>query len=359
VEAITDRRPHPPWAGSTLQFIARSLEQGEGSMNPFAPVSLGKSNLLITRLGLGCGPLAGLFSDVPESQAVSTIRRALQAGVKFIDTAPLYGLGKSEARVGKALQGADRSAFVLATKVGRMLVPDEKAPQGEYINTPPVRAIFDYSYDAVMRSYEASLRRLNLDRIDILHIHDPDDHWEDAMRGAYPALHKLREHGAIRAISAGMNQPEMLARFAREADFDCFLLASCYTLLVQSALAELFPLCLQKRIGIICGAPYNSGILATGAQEGARFSYKPAPPEIMERVRKIESACATYHVPLKAAALQFPLAHPAVTTVIPGSRSETELEENIQAVGFPIPSSFWAELKDRNLLPSEAPVPSY
>lgn len=327
-------------------------------MNPFESVSLGKSNLAVTPLGLGCGPLAGLFTDVPEPQAVATVRRALVAGVKLFDTAPLYGLGKSETRVGVGLQGAPRDSYVLASKVGRMLVPDATAPAGEYINTPPMRAAFDYRYDAVMRSHEASLRRLNVDRIDILHIHDPDDHYDDVMRGAYPALHKLREQGAIRAISAGMNQPEMLARFAREADFDCFLLASCYTLLVQTALAELFPLCLQKRIGIICGAPYNSGILATGAQPGARFSYKPAPPEIMERVRNIENVCAAHRVPLKAAALQFPLGHPAVVSIIPGSRSEEELVENVQMVSFPIPSSFWSDLKDQNLLPPEVPVPN-
>lgn len=326
-------------------------------MNPFQQVRLGKSNLVTTRLGLGCGPLAGLFADVPESQAVSTVRRALQVGVKLYDTAPLYGLGKSETRVGKALHGVNRHSYVLATKVGRRLVPDDTAPEREYINTPPARAVFDYSYGGVMLSYEASLRRLNLDRVDILHIHDPDDHWEDVMRGAYPALHKLREQGAIRAISAGMNQPEMLARFAREADFDCFLLASCYTLLVHSALHELFPLCIQKRIGIIIGAPYNSGILATGSQPGAKFNYKPATPEIIKQVRKIEKVCASFEVPLKAAALQFPLAHPAVVSIIPGSRSEAELDENVRMVGFPIPPGFWSELKDQKLLPPEAPVP--
>jgi D-threo-aldose 1-dehydrogenase len=330
-------------------------------MNPFQQVSLGKSNLVVTRLGLGGGPLAGLFTDVPEDQAVATLRRALNAGVRLFDTAPLYGLGKSETRVGKAFQGVNRDSYVLATKVGRMLVPEEpakvSATQGEYINTPPVRAVFDFSYEGVMRSHEASLRRLNLDRVDILHIHDPDDHYDEVMRGAYPALHKLREQGAIRAISAGMNQPEMLTRFAKEADFDCFLLASCYTLLVQSALHELFPLCIQKHIGIILGGPYNSGILATGARPGAKFAYKPATPEIMERVQKIEEVCRAHGVPLKAAALQFPLAHPAVISIIPGSRSEAELDENVRMLSFPIPPAFWSDMQDRNLLPIEAPVP--
>jgi D-threo-aldose 1-dehydrogenase len=327
-------------------------------MDPFQQVSLGKSNLKVTRLGLGGGPLAGLFSDVPESQAVGTVRRALEAGVRLFDTAPLYGLGKSEMRIGAGLQGVNRDSYVLASKVGRMLVPDATPSEGEYINTPPLRAVFDYSYDSVMRSYEASLLRLKVDRIDILHIHDPDDHWDDVMRGAYPALHKLREQGAIRAISAGMNQPEMLTRFAQEADFDCFLLASCYTLLLQTALKDLLPICRQKRIGVIIGAPYNSGILATGAQPGARFSYKPAPPEILEHVRKIEETCAAYNVPLKAAALQFPLGHEAVASIIPGSRSEAELDENIRMVVHPIPAGFWSELQSRGLLRLEAPFPT-
>ncbi len=287
--------------------------------------------------------------------------RALAAGVRLFDTAPLYGLGKSESRLGKALQGASRDSFVLASKVGRLLEPEDPEKlatrEVEFVDAPPLRAIFDFSYDGVMRSYEESLRRLNLERIDILHIHDPDDHWEEAMRGAYPAVHKLREQGAVRAIGAGMNQPEMLARFAREGDFDCFLLAGCYTLLDQTALRELLPLCAEKRIGLILGGPYNSGILATGAQPGAKFSYKTAPLEILERVRRIEEVCGRHKLPLKAAALQFPLAHPAIVSIIPGSRSIAELEENAVMLSFPIPAAFWLDLKDQKLLPAEAPVP--
>ena len=330
-------------------------------MDPFQRVSLGRSNLMVTRLGLGAGPLAGLFTDVPEGQAIATVRRALKVGVRLYDTAPLYGFGKSESRLGKAFQGASRDSFILATKVGRILEPEDPAKLAtryvEFFDAPPLRAVFDFSYDGVMRSYEESLRRLNLDRVDILHIHDPDDHWEEVMRGAYPALHKLREQGAIRAIGAGMNQPEMLTRFAREGDFDCFLLAGRYTLLDQSALHELFPLCVQKRIGIILGGPYNSGILATGAQPGATFSYQSAPAEILDRVRQIEEVCRAHGVPLKAAALQFPLAHKAVVSIIPGSRSEAELNENARMLSFPVPAAFWRDLRDRKLLPPGAPVP--
>jgi D-threo-aldose 1-dehydrogenase len=329
-------------------------------MDPFQPTRLGKSNLMVTRLGLGGGALGELYTPVSEDQAIRTVRRSLEAGVTLFDTAPLYGRGKSETRIGKGLEGVKRDSFVLSSKVGRILERDESAKSEEdiFCNIPPVRLVIDFSYDGVMRSHEESLRRLNLSRIDILHIHDSDNHWEEAMRGAYPALHKLREQGAIRAISAGMNQADMLTRFAQEGDFDCFLLAGRYTLLDQSALRELFPLCLQKGIGIIMGGPYNSGILATGAQPGAKFGYSNAPPEILEKVRRLEDVCQVHSVPLKAAALQFVLAHPVVASVIPGCRSEAELDENIRMVGFPIPAAFWSDLRDRKLLPPEAPVPA-
>ena len=330
-------------------------------MDPFRQVSLGKSNLVVTPLGLGGGPLAGLFTEVPESQAIAMVRRALELGVRLFDTAPLYGLGVSESRLGKAFRGAPRDSYVLATKVGRILKPEDPEKLAtryvEFFDPPPLRAVFDFSYDGVMRSHQESLRRLQADRVDILHIHDPDDHWHEAIWGAYRALLRLREQGTIGAIGAGMNQPEMLARFAREGDFDCFLLASRYTLLDQSALPELLPLCLQKRIGMIIGAPFNSGILATGAQPGAKFHYQAAPPHVLERVRLIENVCRAHGVPLKAAALQFPLAHPAVVSVIPGSRSVSELEENAAMIRFPIPAAFWRDLQAQNLLPKEAPVP--
>jgi D-threo-aldose 1-dehydrogenase len=328
-------------------------------MNPFQQVNLGRSSIKVTRIGLGGAALAEMFTEVPEDQAIGTLRRAQEVGVTLFDTAPFYGLGKGEVRTGKALAGVSRDSYILSTKVGRVLEPEETlAPSHEFFcNIPPVRLVWDFSYDGAMRSYEESLRRLNLGRIDILHIHDADNHWEEAIRGAYPALHKLREQGAIRAISVGMNQTEMLTRFAREGDFDCFLLAGRYTLLDQSALREFFPLCMQKGIGIILGGPYNSGILATGAQPGAKFSYFNAPPEILEQVRRIEEVCGAHGVPLKAAALQFTLAHPAVASVIPGSRSPAELDENIRMLNFPIPAAFWSELRDRKLLPPEAPVP--
>ncbi len=321
-------------------------------------VRLGNTQLQVSRLGLGGAPLGGLFRDVREDAAIATVRRALELGINFFDTAPLYGHGKSEVRMGRALAGAP-PGIVLATKVGRVLMPvagDQLQPD-EFDNPAPFKPVFDFSYDGVMRSFEASLRRLNAERIDILHIHDPDNHHDQAIRGAYPALDKLRSQRLISAVGAGMNQAEMLARFAREGNFDCFLLAGRYTLIDHTGLRELLPLCVEKHISIIIGGPYNSGVLASGARTGAKFNYADAPPAILEKVRKVEAICARHSVPMKAAALQFPLAHPAVASIIPGARSAAELEENFQLMRHPIPSDFWAELLEADIIPAEAPVP--
>lgn len=329
-------------------------------MNPLSKVQVGKTSLEVTRLGLGGAPLGGLFEDVADDPAVATVQRALALGINFFDTAPLYGHGKSEMRMGRGLAGVAPDSRVLATKVGRVLVPVDprRLEPDEFQNPAPFKPVFDYSYDGVMRSFEESLRRLNVERIDILHIHDPDNHYDQAIRGAYTALDKLRREGRIKAVGAGMNQAEMLVRFARENNFDCFLLAGRYTLIDHTGLKELLPLCVEKRISIIIGGPYNSGILATGAQPGAKFNYADAPAEIMEKARRVEEVCARHEVPLRAAALQFPLAHPAVAAVIPGARSVAELEENFRLLSHPIPADFWADLRAKGLLPEQAPVPA-
>jgi D-threo-aldose 1-dehydrogenase len=328
-------------------------------MNPVQPVRLGRADLQVTRLGLGGGPLAGLFAEVSESGALGAIGRAVELGVRLFDTAPLYGLGLSEQRLGRGLREYPRDSFVLASKAGRLLVPlcEGEIVQSNFARPLPFRPVFDFSYDAVMRSLECSLERLGLDRIDILHVHDPDDAFEQVMRETYPALEKLRSQGVVRAIGAAMNQWEMLARFARECDFDCFLLASRYTLIDQTALPEFLPLCLEKGIGVILGGPYNSGILASGATPGAKFEYKDAPAGVVNKVRQIESVCGRHGVPLRAAALQFPLAHPAVAAVIPGSRSAAEVEENCRLIRLAIPRDFWGELREQALLPPDAPAP--
>jgi D-threo-aldose 1-dehydrogenase len=322
--------------------------------------ALGKSGLVVTRIGLGCAPLGGLYGDIPESQALEVVRRALSLGMNLIDTAPLYGYGKSEIRIGKALQGIRRDAVVLASKVGRLLVSVEEgdtSQDAQWADPPPVRPRFDFSYDAVMRSFEESLKRLNIERIDILHIHDPDNHYPEAIRGAYPALDKLRSQRVIRAVSAGMNQCELLARFAREGDFDCFLLAGRYSLLEQGALDELFPLCEERNIGILLGGTYNSGILATDLRPGAKYNYADAPQEVLDRARGLQTVARRYRVSLKAAASQFALAHPVVTAIIPGTRVPDRVSENLQVLEEKIPTEFWAELKAESLLRQDAPVP--
>lgn len=331
-------------------------------MKGLAKKTLGKSGIEVTRVGLGCAPLGGLYGDIPEEQAYEVVRRALSLGINLIDTAPLYGYGKSEIRIGRAVQGRDRSDFVLATKVGRLLVSKEEpgadtSQDANWGSPSALRPKFDFSYDAVMRSVEESLKRLQTDRIDILHIHDPDNYYEQALRGAYPALDKLRSQGAIRAVSAGMNQSEMLARFAREGDFDCFLLAGRYSILEQGAMDELFPLCAKKNIGIMLGGTYNSGILASDLSPGAKFNYADAPPDVLERARGLQTVAARHNVSLKAAASQFALAHPQVTCIIPGTRVPGRVDENLKVVDEPIPSEFWAELKGKNLVRQDAPVP--
>jgi D-threo-aldose 1-dehydrogenase len=307
---------------------------------------------------MGGGALGGLYQDVTDETAAATVRRALELGVNFFDTAPLYGHGKSELRLGGALAGRPRDSYVLATKVGRILEPEDpdKVKSIWFQNLPPFKPVFDFSYEGVMRSFAESLKRLGLDRVDLLHIHDPDDAYDQALNGAYRALDELRSRGVIGAVGVGMNQWEMLSRFAREANFDCFLLAGRYTLIDHTGL-KLLALCWEKRISIIIGGPYNSGILATGARPGAKFNYEAAPPELVKKVRQIEAVCARYAVPLRAAALQFPLAHPAVASVIPGARSRTEVEENFRLMSYPIPHQFWAELRSKKLLPPEVPVP--
>ena len=264
-------------------------------MDPLQKKILGSTNLQVTRMGLGCAALGGLYGEIPDEQAYAVVQQALDLGINLFDTAPLYGSGRSEQRVGQVLSQVPRDSFVLCTKVGRVLDPvepgDRDRGQDIFENPPPFKPVFDFSHDGVMRSFDESLQRLQLDRIDVLHIHDPDDHYDDAIRGAYPAIAKLREQGLISGVSAGMNQWEMLAEFARDGDFDCFLLAGRYSLLEQESLDELLPLCAEKNIGILAGGTYNSGILAKGAREGAKFNYADAPTEVIAKAQKLAREC--------------------------------------------------------------------
>lgn len=328
-------------------------------MHPLEKAALGRSGLQVTRLGLGCAAIGGLYGDIPDDQATQVVHKALDLGLNLFDTAPLYGSGKSEERLGRALRDVPRDAYVLASKVGRLLVAsdDDQRDGSIFDNPPPFKPVFDFSYDGVMRSLEDSLKRLGVDRIDILHIHDPDAHWKEAIEGAYPALERLRSEGVISAVSAGMNQWEMLARFAREGDFDCFLLAGRYSLLDQSALDELLPLCTEKNIGIMAGGTYNSGILAKGAKPGATYNYGEAPADIMQKAQAIEAVAERHGVDVKAAASQFVFAHPAITCIIPGTRQPARVEENFNLLIDEIPSAFWDDLRAKNLVHESAPLP--
>ncbi len=305
----------------------------------------GRTGLRVTRLGLGTAPLGNLYATLSEAQAVATVERALQAGINYLDTAPLYGAGQSERRLGQALVGVPRDSFVLSTKVGRLVQPDGQV-------------VFNWTADGIRRSLDESLTRLGLDRVDIALMHDPDDHYREALDVAYPVLADLRGQGVIRAVGAGMNQWQMLADFARNADVDGFLLAGRYTLLEQTALDEFLPLCQQKGISIIIGGVYNSGILATGPLPGAKFQYADAPAPIMERVERIQAVCERHDVPLRIAALRFPEAHPAVATTLFGAVSPQEVEDNLAAYATPIPAALWDDLKAEGWLRAEAPVPT-
>ena len=281
---------------------------------------------------------------MPDDEAHRVVQAAWDAGIRFFDTAPLYGHGLAERRLGQVLRTKPRDEFVLATKVGRLLRAGAPPEPGQaYKGVPAANPVFDFSYDGVMRSVEESLTRLGFDRIDILHIHDPDDHYEQALSGAFRALDRLRADGSIKAVGAGMNQSEMLVRFAREADFDCFLLAGRYTLLDRSGAVELLPLCAERGIAIIAGGVFNSGILANPRQ-GATFDYKAAPGTLVSRAQELNKICAAHGVDLKGPAIQFPLRDPAVATVLTGCRTVSEVEENVRAFGTPVSEDLWREL---------------
>ncbi|WP_027549736.1 aldo/keto reductase [Bradyrhizobium sp. Cp5.3] len=312
----------------------------------------------VTSIGLGTAPLGGLFAPVSDADAEATIERAWSLGVRFFDTAPLYGFGLAERRLGGFLRQKDRDAYVISTKVGRLLrSPDGAAAEDDhYKGTSRERPVFDFSHDGVMRSVEESLKRLGLDRVDILLVHDPDDHYDDAVAGAFRALRRLRDEGTIKAIGAGMNQSEMLVRFAEAVPLDCFLLAGRYTLLDQGALDALFPVCLAKNIGILLGGIYNSGILAD-PRAGAKFNYEDAGAALVARALELDELCRKHGTELKAAAFQFCMAHPAVTVALTGARNAAEVSDNIAMAERTVPPAFWQELRGRKLVDARAPLP--
>ncbi|WP_436533664.1 aldo/keto reductase [Actinoplanes sp. HUAS TT8] len=323
-------------------------------MDPFETVPLGGTGVTVTRLGMGLAPIGGLFTPVGDRAARDAVDTAWRLGVRFFDTAPLYGAGLSERRAGAALRG--RSAFTLATKVGRRLVPDHHAAEGMWSEPSGASPVWDFSNAGVRRQHRESLDRLGLDRVDILHLHDPDEHFAQALTDALPALVALRREGAIGAVSAGMNQSAMLTEFARTGRFDCFLLAGRYTLLDQSGLRDLLPECERRGIAVICGGVFNSGILADPGRN-TTFDYGPARPDIVAKARAMAEVCARHDVPLRAVALQFPLAHPAVVSVVIGMRSAAEAADAAAMAAVEIPGGLWRDLIKSGLLDAGIPVP--
>lgn len=292
--------------------------------------------LQLPTLGLGTAPLGGLYEAVHEETAHAVVERAWKLGIRMFDTAPHYGCGLAEQRLGEALGDRPRDEFVLSTKVGRLLRPGAS----EWHGAPALKAYFDFSYDAAMRSLAESLERLGVDRVDIALVHDPDDHYDEAVAGAYRALARLRDEGVVRAIGIGMNQCGLLCRFARETDPDCFLVAGRYTLLDRSAAEELLPLCSERGIAVIAGGVLNSGVLAGGNT----YDYESAPLDVLERVERLREVCARWNVPLPAAALQFPLRHPSVSTVLVGCRTPGEVAEDVHLVEQELPGALWEAL---------------
>ncbi len=326
------------------------------------------ASISFTELGFGTAPLGNLYKATTEKDAQATFEAAWKQGVRYYDTAPLYGLGLSETRLNPFLRGKKRDSYVLSTKVGRVLEvcpPAERTGVGKFFETPSRRERFDYSYDGVMRSLEFSLERLGVDSIDVVFVHDVDVfthkseaardvHVKTLMESGYKALVKLRDEKVIKAFGAGVNEWQVSETLARAGDFDVFLLAGRYTLLEQEALNSFLPLCEQRGIGIVLGGPYNSGILATGPKKGAFYNYDPAPKHILERVAKIEAICKKHKVKLAEAALRFPLMHPSVVSVIPGAITPKQVGLNVKTLSAKIPKALWKDLKAAGLMDARA-----
>ncbi len=327
--------------------------------------------LTFTELGFGTAPLGNLFRAVPDDECDAILAAAWAAGVRYFDTAPLYGFGLSETRLNRFLRGKPRDSYVLSSKVGRVLRPCRSGETqdgiGKFFDVPARKEVFDYGYDGVMRSFEASLERLGVDRIDILFAHDLDifTHKSQAamdlridefMSGGYHALLRLRDEGVIRAFGAGVNEWQPCKTLTERGDFDIFLLAGRYTLLEHQALTEYLPLAGGRGIGLVMGGAYNSGILATGPRPGAKWFYDAAPQEVLDRAGRIQAVCATYGVRLVDAAFQFALRHPVVVSVIPGGQGVAEMASNIAAASAVIPDALWADLKAAGLMHADAPV---
>jgi D-threo-aldose 1-dehydrogenase len=338
------------------------------SYDPAATRRIGRRDLAVSLLGVGTAPFGSLATVDTDASIRAAFDALYSAGLRYFDTAPLYGMGLAEHRFGTCLRGVDRRTLTISSKVGRLLRPvaDGAAP-GASGGTYPFDIAFDYSYDGALRSLDCSLQRLGTNRIDIVLLHDVNRRWQgdlveqryrEAMEGAYRALAELRDAGVVRAIGVGVNDWEILMRFATDGDFDCFMLAGRYTLLDHTALDRFLPDCERRGISVLMAAPFNSGILATGARPGATYFYTEADAATMERTRRIEAICDRHGVAIGAAALQFPLAHPAVASVVTGMRNAREVDDNLAHVQAVIPADCWRELKHERLIAEPAPTPA-
>src|SRR5215472_6317501 len=334
-------------------------------MTGFETRHLGRTPLRVTVLGLGTGTLGGHRIPVTRDEGEAVVKAAWSAGVRYFDTAPFYGFGKACRIVGDALRELPRGDWVLSTKAGRLLRPQREAGAHGALRHPmPFEDVFDYTYDGVMRSFEDSLQRLGLARIDILYAHDigARQHGQEAhpgvirtfREGGYRALEQLRASGDLAGIGIGVNEREVLLEALEWGDWDVFLLAGRYTLLEQTPIDDLLPRCVRSGVSVVIGASFNTGILA-GRDT---WNYRPAPPEIVGRVNAIRTVCNDHKVPLAAAALQFPLAHPAVVAILPGPRSVDEFAANVKLLRHPIPPALWADLRNAGLLHPDAPTPA-
>lgn len=297
----------------------------------------------LSRIGLGCAPIGNLYSAVSEEQAAATVDAAWNAGVRLFDTAPQYGHGLSEQRLGRALARRPRDQFVLSSKVGRLLRAVSPRPPSSFADIGELDPVFDFSRDGVLRSIDESLERLGMDRLDIVHVHDPDDHEADALSDAFPALIELRDQGVIGAVGCGMNQTAMLTRFVERVDLDVILVAGRWTLLDQQAGETLLPLCLEHGVQVIVGGVFNSGLLANPSA-GATYDYAPAAAPLVARAQAMADRCAEAGANLRSAAIAFAFTHPAVTTVLVGVRSPSEITDNVTVSAEPIPPGLLGEL---------------
>ncbi|MFF7277958.1 aldo/keto reductase [Streptomyces griseorubiginosus] len=318
--------------------------------------TLGGSNVPVSRLAFGGAAIGNLFTEVSDEQAHEVVTAAWERGIRYFDTAPHYGLGLSERRLGEALARYSRAEYTVSTKVGRRLEPTEVSGD-DLANGFAVPAahhrVWDFSADGVRRTLEASLERLGLDHVDVVYLHDPDDHAEEAFREGYPALEKLRSEGVIGAIGAGMNQAEMLTRFVRETDVDVVLCAGRYTLLDRSALDELLPAAVERGVSVVVGGAFNSGLLAD-PRPGATYNYAEAPTELLDRALRMKEVADRHGIGLRAAALAYCAAHPAVASVLVGARSAAEVHDCADQFATQVPDAFWQELRETGLLEEQA-----